>query len=471
MKLADSAGRSPRRSPPRRALTTLLSLAIGLIPAVSAAQSEAPGGGLNLIRDTEIEETLRADADGVFRAAGLDPKAVQIHVIGEKEINAFVAGGQHLFLYTGLIEETKSPNQLVGVMAHETGHMAGGHLVRSGDMTRAGLGPTAVALGLGVLAALAGQGGAAVGLMSSSTYFGTLNVLTYSREQESRADQAGLTYLEGAHLSGYGLVKFFDNFRYQEVFDASRRFPFFRSHPLSSDRIEALRQRAELQPSYNVVDTPEAIARHEIMVAKLYGFLETPLHTRTRYVEGDRSYPARYARAIADFRDAQAPKALNEIGELIDEQADNPYLWELKGQVLFETADMTGAVEAYGRSVALKPDAPLLRINLAQALLGDKMGANADAAIAELRRATSAEPDNGFAWRLMAQAYDAKGEPGEARLAAAEEKFADGDEAQARGFAVRARDLLPKGGPDWRRATDIILASHPDRADLKAAGD
>jgi predicted Zn-dependent protease len=452
------------------------SLAVALFttaanPHPAAAQSESSAGALNLIRDTEIEETLHADVDGVLRAAGLDPKAVQIHVIGQNQLNAFVSGGQHLFLYTGLIEQTNGPNQLIGVMAHETGHMAGGHLARSGDMERAGLAPMALSMGLGVLAALAGRPDAAASLVMSSSYFGELNVLDYSREQEARADQAGVTYLEGAHQSAYGLVQFFDNFRYQEVFDESRRFPFFRSHPLSSDRIEALRVRAQAQSHYQVVDSPEAIARHEIMIAKLRGFMDPPEQTLGKYPEGDTSLPARYARTIAYYKAGKSEIALKLVDELLEGEPNNPYFWELKGQMLFDFGRAAEAAQAHARSVELKPEAPLLRINLAQALLAENAAKNADAAIDQLRRAVAVEADNSFAWQLMAQAYDAKNEPGKARLAAAEEFFALGDDAQAKVFAVRALGLLSKKSADWRRATDIVFASHPNKDDLKAMND
>jgi predicted Zn-dependent protease len=91
----------------------------------------------------------------------------------------------------------------------------------------------------------------------------------------------------------------------------------------------------------------------------------------------------------------------------------------------------------------------------------------AEEAIAELRRAVALEEDNTFAWRLLSQAYDRQNLPGRARLAAAEAQFSVGDERQARVFAMRAREQLEPGTPEWRRATDIVLASDPSRDDLR----
>ncbi|MDB5484023.1 MAG: zinc metalloprotease [Caulobacteraceae bacterium] len=426
--------------------------------------------GISIIRDTEIEEILHEDADPIFQAAGLNPKAVQIHIISDPQLNAFSTGGQQIFLNTGLILETKTPNQLIGVMAHETGHVAGGHIARSGAMGRAAMTPTIVSIGLGILAAIAGAPDAAAALVFSSGYFGEISVLGYSREQESRADQAAATYLEKAGMSGRGLVDFFNNFRYQEVFDDERKFPFFRDHPLTDDRIEALATRVEKQPHYGAADAPEAIARHAVMKAKLEGFLDGAGQVVGDYPETDTSFPARYARAIALYRQTETEPALKAIDALITDQPNNPYLWELKGQVLFESGRTKEAEAPHRRSVELKPDAPLLRINLGQALIATNDPAKVNEAVLQIRRALGQEPDNALGWRLLAEAYDGKNEPGMARLAAAEQNFYLGQLLEARTFAVHARELLKKDSPEWRRATDIILASKPTPDQLKELG-
>ena len=440
-------------------------LAAPVAPAF--AQGEA---GIAIIRDTEIEEILHEDADPIFRAAGLEPTAVQIHIIQDPTLNAFSTGGQQEFFNTGLILETKTPNELIGVIAHETGHVAGGHIARSGAIGRAATAPMLISIGLGILAALAGAPDAAAALIFSSTYFGEISVLGYSREQESRADQAAATYLEAAGMSGRGLVDFFNEFRYQEVFDDERKFPFFRDHPLTDDRIQALATRVTQQPHYGVTDTPEAIGRHEVMKAKLEGFLAGGGEVYQDYPETDTSFPARYARAIALYRQTETEPALKAIDALLAEQPNNPYLWELKGQVLFESGRAKEAEGPHRRSVELKGDAPLLKINLGQALIAENDPAKLDEAIAQGRRAVGMEPDNALGWRLLAEAYDAKGDPGMARLAAAEQNFYLGQLLEARTFAVHARELLKKDSPEWRRATDIILASKPTPDQLKQLG-
>jgi predicted Zn-dependent protease len=436
--------------------------------AAPAAPVHAQGGPISLIRDTEVEEILHRDADPIFRAAGIDPKAVTIYIVGDDDLNAFVSGGQNLFLFTGMIEKSKTPNQLIGVIAHETGHMAGGHLIRSDVGEKQELATYLLTMGLGVLAAAAGAPDAAAGLLYSSGYFAALTGAGFTRTQESSADQAAITYLEKAGLSGKGIVDFFDNYRYEEVFENARRYKFFQDHPISSDRITALRVRAEQQPHYNVVDTPQAQAEHDVMVAKLKAFEHLPQQTYIDFPESDTSFPARYARAIAYYRDLQTDKALKLIDALIADQPDNPYLWELKGQTLFESGHPALAEPAHRRSVELKPDAPLLRLNLAQSLVAEENPAKLQEAIVELHHAVNVEPDNAFAWMLMAQAYDRQGQPGMARLASAEQEYSLGQLSDAKVFAMRARRQLVKNSPEWRRATDIVLVSNPSKQDLQA---
>lgn len=452
---------APARSISRLVLGLAVAVSLIIRPGLAAAQDQ----GETLIRDTEIEEILHKDADPIFKAAGIDPKTVSIAIIGTKELNAFAAP-RVMGVNTGLIMQTKDPNELQGVMAHEVGHLAAGHNARSDEMAHAGMRPFLLTMGLGLLAALAGSGDAAAGLMANAGYFGTLGAIGYSREQEARADQAGATLLEKAGLSGKGLADFFDNFRYQEVFEEARRFKFFRDHPLSSDRIDALRLRVEAMPHYKETDSPQALAEHEIMKAKLTGFMD-PQTAMVKYSETDKSYPARYARAIAYYQLREPDKALRLIDALLQEQPNNPYLYELKGQILFEFGRAPEAEAPQRRSVELKPDAPLLHINLGQTLIALDEKAKVDEGVAELKKALTFEDDNAEAWRQMAEAYDKLGQDGMARLATAEYEFNIGDVTQARVFAMRAREKLPKNSPDWRRATDIVLVSKPSKDDLQ----
>jgi predicted Zn-dependent protease len=464
------AVREVRTAPPfrRAARAGLIAASLsGLLLSPTLAHAQAD---ISLIRDTEVEEIIREDATPIFKAAGLQPEAVKIHLVGDKELNAFVAGGQQLFLNTGLLIRTKTPDELQGVMAHETGHMAGGHLARSDEGMRGAAATYLATMGLGLLAALAGHGDAAAGLMYSSGYFATLNVLGYTRSQEAAADQAAAKYLDTAGISGKGLVDFFENFRYEEVFANAKRDKYFQSHPISSQRIDSLANVVASKTNYTKADSPDAMAKHAIMVAKLRGFINYPQQVMTDYPETDQSYPAKYARAIAAYRELRTEDALKQIDALIAEQPKNPYLYELKGQVLYEAGRVKESVAPHLKSVELKPNAPLLQINLGQSLVAMDDDSRLDEAIEHLRKALSIDDDEPMAWRLLSQAYDRKGQPGLARLAAAEQNFALGQMPAARDFAGRARELLTKDTPQWRRANDIVLVAEAAVRDQKRGG-
>ncbi len=432
--------------------------------AVLAAVA-GPAFAQSAIRDTEIEGIIREWSDPVFVAMGLNPQDVEVLLINDGSLNAFATRGRIMGINTGLILETDNPNQLLGVIAHEAGHIKNRHTLRDGA-SEAGKQPFFMTMALGALAVLAGEPGAGAALIGSSQYFGTLGALRYLQSQEGEADITGARALDRAGESGKGLVDFFENFRSQEVFSDARRFPYFRSHPLSGQRIEALRRPVEAMPNYGHRDSPERLAQHALIHAKIAAFLNHPNQTLRAYPETDVSLPGRYARAIAWYRDGQTDKALTAVEALSAEDPDNAYYWELKGQILFEESRPAEAIAAHERSVQLDPDAPLLRVNLAHALIETNDPANLDRAVDELKRAVAWEDDNTLAWRLLGQAYASQGKEGEARLASAEYYFALGSEDQATQFALRAREMLDRNSIEWRRAVDIVLASGATAQDI-----
>lgn len=447
---------------PRVASRLLAATAAGLAALLVAGQASAQ----SLIRDTEVEGIIREWADPVFSAMGLNPADIEVLLVNDNDLNAFATRGRIMGVNTGLILRTKTPNELLGVMAHEAGHIKNRHTLSDGAQN-AGKQPMFMTMALGALAIAAGAPDAGVALLGSSQYFGTLGALRYLQGQEGEADLTGARGLEAAGESGAGLVSFFDNFRSQEVFSDARRYPYFRSHPLSAQRIESLRRFVQEQPHYDHRDSPERLAQHALILAKIHAFMDAPTATLRDYPSTDTSLPGRYARAIAWYRDGQTEKALTAVDALIAGDPTNPYFHELKGQILFEEARPAEAIAAHREAVRLKPDAPLLRINLAHALIETNDKANLDEAIAQLKHAVVAEKDNTLAWRLLAQAYASQGKEGEARLASAEYYFAAGDDKQATQFALRARSMLDPGSIEWRRAVDIVLASGATPEDLQ----
>ncbi len=438
------------------------------VGALAVLTSAVSAQAQSLIRDTEIEGIIHGWSEPVLDAMGLDPNEVEILLVNDNDLNAFATRGRIMGLNTGLILRTKSPNQLLGVIAHEAGHIKNRHTLRDGAQN-AGMQPMIMTMALGALAAIAGAPDAGAALLASSQYFGTLGALRYMQSQEGEADITGARALERAGESGRGMVEFFENFRSQEIFSDQRRYPYFRSHPLSSQRIEALRPAVEAASHYDKRDSAQRMAEHALVVAKIRAFMDAPNATLRDYPSSDASLPARYARAIAWYRDGQTQKALDAVDVLLTEQPENPYFWELKGQILFEEGRPAEAIGAHERSVELKPDAPLLRINLAHALIETNDTARLTEAEDQLKRALALEADNNLAWRLLSQAYSSQGKEGEARLASAEYWFALRRPDQAAQFAMRARDMLDRNSIEWRRATDIVLASGATEKDITDA--
>lgn len=438
-------------------LQTLKRAAIGGISFLAATlMAVMPAAAEGLIRDAEIEDTLRVYGEPIFRAAGLKPEDIHIFIIQDSSLNAFVAGGQNIFIHTGLILAADNPNEIIGVMAHETGHIAGGHLARSRDAARRAMGPALISIGLGVLAVAAGAPDAGAALIAGSGGVAQADFVRHTQVQESAADQAGATYLEETGQSGRGLIDFFNkNLRPYEF--ATRRIPpYMMTHPYTSDRVESLRRRVDGAAHHDAHDTPDNVRRFEFMQAKLVGFIQSQGQTLARYPLTDTSQPARYARAVAYYRASDLEHARGELDTLIAASPDNPYFQELMGQILFENARAEESIPYHRRSVQLDPDQPLLMVNLARALVAAHGREGADEAVRLLERAVALEPDNAFAWRELASARELRGERALAELASAEQRYAVGDFSAAVNFAERARRDLTTGTPAYQRATDIV---------------
>jgi predicted Zn-dependent protease len=419
---------------------------------------------ISLIRDAEIESTIREYATPIFHAAGLTTDNVNIFIVRDSRLNAFVAGGQKLFLHTGLLLRSESAIQVMGVIAHETGHIAGGHLSRVQDELRGANAIAILSMVLGAAAAVAtGKGDAGLAVMGAGTTIAQSNVLSYSRAQESAADQAGIGFLERAGFSARGLLEFFEILSGQELLSESRQSPYLRSHPLSRERVDAV--RASLQNARHAgAKVPPAFDRmHARMKAKLFAFVELPARTFQTYKESDTSEAARYARAVAYYRIPDMAKAIPAIDSLIAEFPQDPYYREMKGQMLFENGRVAEAAQVYDEAMRLAPREALIRVELAQAQIELDRPEETRKALSNLAPAIQVDPDNSLAWRLLAVAHGREGRVGEAALALAEQAMVEGRKRDAGQQATRAQKLLAEGTPGWLRAQDIKIASEQKR--------
>ena len=433
----------------------------------AAALLAAPAFAQGLVRDTEIERVMRDYTDPMLVEAGLNPDSVGVHLIGDMSFNAFVTQGQNIFLHTGLIVRAENPSEIKGVIAHEIGHIQGAHLARMGDAQRGGMATMAASLGVGLIAALAGAPDAGAAIMASGPQFAQLDMLRYSRGQEAAADQAAVRLLTATGQSGRGLVSTFERLAYQERLSFQRRWEYFRSHPLSSDRVAALRRNVEASPYADVPDTPEEIAELERIQAKIIGFMVPPGQTFDRYPETDTSLPARYARSVAWFKQGSTDRAVEEVDALLEMEPDNPFFHELKGQILYESGLITESIAPQREALDLLPDAPLLKVYLARSLVADGGQAKLRDAVTLLAQALVSEPDNAHGWYQKSLAHQALGEIAMAELATAERFYAVGDEMQAHIFAKRAHEDLDRGTEAWIRAAEILAVTHPTERELR----
>ncbi len=431
-----------------KVITTLI--AAMTLTAFAQAQS--------LIRDAEIEEMLFDFSAPIIRAAGLTPENVDIYLVNDQSLNAFVTRGQNIFFHTGLINESENPNQLKGVIAHEVGHIAGGHIVRSDYGQRSAYAAALIAAGIGLAAILAGEG-AAGGLILAGApqQYGALEALAYSRVNEASADQYAAQYLEQTQQSSEGLIGFFEKFRYQEVLSQARRFPYFRGHPLSSDRIDNLREVTSESPYYGKADDEASIYRLEMAQAKLRGFLDAPQVVFSQYPPDDISDFALYARTVAYFRTADLKNGLKEIDILLERQPDNPYFHELKAQILYESGKSRESIPSSEKALELKPDSALLESALARSLTESTQVEDLERAVELFKSALRREPNNGYSWYSLSQAYGRLNKEPYAKYAIAEQAYHTGDYLRAKSFASRAQKDLPRSSPQWRRASDIII--------------
>jgi len=410
--------------------------------------------GISLIRDAEIEGTLRDMSAPIFEAAGIAPSSVQIYIVNDDRLNAFVAGGMNLFLNTGLLMRTEHPGQLIGVIAHEVGHIAGGHLSRIGTAQKRATAEMILSSVLGAAAAVAGAPALGGAIISGGQSYAAGEFVRFTRGQEQAADQAALTYLGRSGVSAQGLSEFFRILENQNVLSVSSISPYLRTHPLTRDRITFINHALENEQGRVGELPPGWDIAHARMVVKLEAFLKPPARVLNSH-NGD-DMLNRYARSIAAFRLPDLGRALEDIDSLIIEYPQDPYFHELKGQMLFENGRIEASVPPYEESVRLRPDAALLRIGLARALIETGSATDNQEAIGHLHEAVHREANNASAWRLLGIAQGREGKEGLSSLSLAEYALLVGNRDDARLYARRAEAKIQPNDPAWLRLQDVL---------------
>lgn len=437
----------------RRIAGAIVAIWTALAPTFASAQP-------TVIRDAEIEDIIRGYATPLLQAAGISPGDVDLVLVNDDAINAFVAGGMNIFIYTGLLRRAQGPDEVIGVLAHEIGHIAGGHLARLNSELESASTQALLAAILGVAAGVAAgraDVGAAVAVGGQSS--AVRGLLAHTRVQESAADQAAFRFLEATNRSAQGLVDLLGRLSDQELVSSRYQDPYVRTHPLSRDRLETAKIAVAQEGPTAQKASAEDRRRFARMQAKLAGFTDPPAATLDRYTGDD--VDSRYARAIAHYRRGDLGQALPLIDRLIADEPEDPFLLELKGQMLFENGRLPEAVSAYKQATALRPDDPALLAPAARAMV--ETGQDLDGAIEMLNRVIVHEPRNPGAWRQLGIAYGKQDDIGQASAALAESAMLAGRRDDAILQANRAQSLLPQGSPGWLRAEDILRAAKPKK--------
>jgi predicted Zn-dependent protease len=455
----------------RKKATTLTALvtaaAIALLP-LPAAQAQMKGPPV--LRDTETEQLLREYTRPILRVAGLEKQNIQMVIVNEGSFNAFVADGRRIFVNYGAILQSETPNQIIGVLAHETGHLAGGHLSKLREQLANAQTQMIIAMLLGAGAMVAGStrgsgsagnnglANAGAAAIAGPQEMIRRTLLSYQRQQEENADRAGVKFLTATQQSPKGMYETFKRFTSESLFAAHGADPYLQSHPMPAERVAALQQFASASPYWDKKDDPALQLRHDMVRAKISAFMERPETVYRRYPQTNDSMPARYARAISTYLHGDLRSALAQIDALIQVQPNNAYFYEVRGQALLEGGKPAEAIPALRKAVALSNNAPLIEMLLGQALVGSDNKAYTDDAVRILRAAVAREPEAVLGYMQLAMAYGRKGDYAEADLASAQAAYLRGDNKTARELATRAKTRFAVGTPGWVKADDIVTA-------------
>ena len=461
-------GKARRRARRAIAVATAVAMAATHVPAMPArAQEKDAAQALPLIRDAEIEQLLRDYTRPVLRVAGLGQRNIRIVIINDRTFNAFVVDAKRIFINAGAMMDAETPNQIIGVLAHETGHIAGGHLskLRSELANAQTAAILAMLLGIGAVAGSAASrgnvGGNPMAAIVGPQMMIQRSLLAYQRQQEEQADRAGVNFLTQSGQSAKGMYDTFKRFADQQLFAAHNADPYLQSHPMAAERIAALAEVARANPYWDKKDPPELQLRHDMVRAKLFGFLDQPDATLRRYPPSNTSLPARYARAISSYRHSDLHTALGQIDSLIQAQPNNPYFYELKGQALVDAGRSREAIAPLRHAISLAPDPTLIQVLLGQALISANDPALVEESISSLRKALATDSEIPDAYEHLAIAYGRKGDLADADLASAQAAFNRGNLPTARQLASRAKGRFPIGSPGWVKADDIASFKPP----------
>ena len=454
----------PTSTPFVRFRTTLRLAAAALLVTLTIQ----PAAAQSILRDAETEALLADMTAPLINAAGLRPQDVKVVLVNDDSINAFVAGGQIVYLHSGTIQAAKTANEVQGVIAHELGHIAGGHVSLAGRGAQEATGISLLSMVLGLAAIAAGAGEAGAGVLAAGQQAAMGKYLAFSRQQEASTDAAGARYLNAAGISGKGYLNFFKTLQQMEYrYGINRKVEFMLDHPVSSERVATLTETMESSPAWNKPLNQDWEERFKRVQAKLDGYLLPPPQALQKYPQSNQTIYAHYARAYAYHRSGYPDKADAEAAALIRAEPTDPYFLEIQGQVLLEAGKPGEALVPLRAATEKSRSNPLIATTFGHALIATEDKAHYDEAKRVLRTAVARDDQNPFAWYQLGTVYERTGDLARAALATAERASMSGDSRTAALSARAALAGIPQNTADWIRAQDIAMTAQNDLDDNK----
>ncbi|QNA86994.1 M48 family metalloprotease [Sphingomonas sp. So64.6b] len=422
-----------------------------------------PAYAQSILRDAETEAMFNDMSRPLIIAAGLSPRNVRVVLINDDSINAFVAGGQTVYVHSGLIQAADNANEVQGVIAHELGHIADGHVVLQSDGARPAMGISILSMVLGLAAIAAGAGEAGMGIMQAGQQAAMGKFLSFTRVQESTADAAGAKYLNAAGISGRGMISFFKKLQNEEyAYGMGNIDPYAQSHPLSGQRVANLTHDLQMGPAWTAKPDLPLEERFKRVKAKLRGYVADPKTTMNIFPETDQSVYAHYARAYAWHKAGYPEKADAESAALLKADPHDPYFLEIRGQILLEAGKPAEALAPLREATNRSDNSPLIATTFGHALIATDDKANYPEAVKVLRQAVARDDQNPFAWYQLGTVYDRTGDQPRAMLATAEQASMNGNSPIAAYTARGAMAGLTPNSIDWIRAQDIAMTAQND---------
>nr|WP_152047875.1 M48 family metalloprotease [Aureimonas psammosilenae] len=446
--------------------TRLVSLIAAMATAFTSVAAEAAPRRSNLpiVRDAEIEALVADYTRPIFKVAGLK-QPVDIILVNNPEFNAFVSG-RRIFVNTGTIVGSGTPNELIGVLAHETGHLAGGHqnrLRQQVDQAQR-IATIAGVLGIGLAAAGAAAGSgnlarAGTGIFAGGGTAAMRGLLGYQRSEETTADRSALVYLEKAGQSPKGLITSFERLERNNILSGVQSSRYISSHPAPRDRISLMETTARQSPYFDKTDSPDLQLRHDLARAKIVAYNEGGGAVQRLFRKDPRGLPALYGDAISTHLAGSPALALQKIDAVVAKAPKNPYFHEMRGEILLEAGRAKDAATAFQTAAKLDPrKSGLIEASIGQALVTSGDASQMKEAVSRIKQGIDADPSNANAYRFLAMAYNKLGDDASAELATAEGYWHGGAMKDAKLFAARAQLKMKPGTPQWLRAQDILQA-------------